>query len=204
VQGFGNVGSVAACGLAYKSGMKIVGLSDHMVSLYDPKGFDVAAADRHVAQHKTLKDFPQGERIAPDDFLTLSCDVLVPAAIERVIHAGNAALLRCRVLAEAANGPTTPEADEILERRREEIFIIPDVLCNAGGVVTSYFEWVQDMQSLFWTEIEMTDRLYRILDNAFVATIKRMKDRNISMRTAAMSIGVERVLAAKRDRGLFP
>ncbi|MEY4299045.1 MAG: Glutamate dehydrogenase, partial [Verrucomicrobiota bacterium] len=121
-----------------------------------------------------------------------------------VIHASNAAQLRCRVLAEAANGPTTPEADVVLDQRRDEIFVLPDVLCNAGGVITSYFEWVQDMQSFFWTDIEMTDRLYRILDSAFVATLKRSKDRNISMRTAAMSIGVERVLAAKRDRGLFP
>lgn len=204
VQGFGNVGSVTACGLAYKSGMKIVGLSDHTVCLYDAKGLDVAAADRHVQEHKTLKDFPQGERVAADDFLTLACDVLVPAAVERVIHASNAARLRCRVLAEAANGPTTPEADEVLDKRRDEIFVIPDVLCNAGGVVTSYFEWVQDMQSFFWSDIEMTDRLYRILDAAFSATIKRSKERKISTRTAAMAIGVERVLEAKRDRGLFP
>ena len=204
VQGFGNVGSVTACGLAYKSGMKIVGLSDHTVCLYDPKGIDVGAADRHVQEHKTLKDFPQGERVAADDCLTLPCDVLVPAAVERVIHASNAARLRCRVLAEAANGPTTPEADEMLDKRRDEIFVIPDVLCNAGGVITSYFEWVQDMQSLFWSDTEMTDRLYRILDTAFSAVIKRSKERNISTRTAAMAIGVERVLEAKRDRGLFP
>jgi glutamate dehydrogenase (NAD(P)+) len=204
VQGFGNVGSVTACGLAYKSGMKVTGLSDHTVCLYDANGLDVAAADRHVQEHKTLRDFAQGERIPADDFLTLPCDVLVPAAVERVIHASNAARLRCRVLAEAANGPTTPEADEVLDKRRDEIFVIPDVLCNAGGVVTSYFEWVQDMQSLFWSDIEMTDRLYRILDAAFSATIKRSKERKISTRTAAMAIGVERVLAAKRDRGLFP
>jgi glutamate dehydrogenase (NAD(P)+) len=204
VQGFGNVGSVTACGLAYKSGMKVTGLSDHTVCLYDPAGLDIAAADRHVQQHKTLENFPQGERIKAEDFLTLPCDVLVPAAIERVIHASNAALLRCRVLAEAANGPTTPEADEVLDKRRDEIFVIPDVLCNAGGVITSYFEWVQDMQSLFWTDIEMTDRLYRILDTAFSAVIKRSKDRNVSTRTAAMAIGIERVLDAKRDRGLFP
>jgi glutamate dehydrogenase (NAD(P)+) len=204
VQGFGNVGSVTACGLAYKSGMKVTGLSDHTVCLYDANGLDVAAADRHVQEHKTLRDFAQGERIPADDFLTLPCDVLVPAAVERVIHASNAARLRCRVLAEAANGPTTPEADEVLDKRWDEIFVIPDVLCNAGGVVTSYFEWVQDMQSLFWSDIEMTDRLYRILDAAFSATIKRSKERKISTRTAAMAIGVERVLAAKRDRGLFP
>ncbi len=204
VQGFGNVGSVTACGLAYKSGMKVTGLSDHTVCLYDPKGLDVAAADKHVQQHKTLQDFPQGERVKADDFLTLRCDVLVPAAVERVIHGTNAALLRCRVLAEAANGPTTPEADEVLDQRRDEIFVIPDVLCNAGGVITSYFEWVQDMQSLFWTDMEMTDRLYRILDTAFTAVIKRSKERNVSTRTAAMAIGIERVLEAKRDRGLFP
>jgi glutamate dehydrogenase (NAD(P)+) len=108
------------------------------------------------------------------------------------------------VLAEAANGPTTPEADELLDQRRGEIFVIPDVLCNAGGVITSYFEWVQDMQSLFWTDIEMTDRLYRILDTAFNAVSKRSKERNVSNRTAAMAIGIERVLEAKRDRGLFP
>jgi glutamate dehydrogenase (NAD(P)+) len=164
----------------------------------------VAAADKHVQEHKTLKDFPQGERIPADDFLTLPCDVLVPAAVERVIHASNAARLRCRVLAEAANGPTTPEADEVLDKRRDEIFVIPDVLCNAGGVITSYFEWVQDMQSLFWSDIEMTDRLYRILDTAFNAVIKRSKERNVANRTAAMAIGIERVLDAKRDRGLFP
>ncbi|MEY3480453.1 MAG: Glutamate dehydrogenase [Verrucomicrobiota bacterium] len=204
IQGFGNVGSVTAGGLAYKSGMKVVGLSDHTVCLYDPQGLDVAAADRHVHEHKTLKDFPRGERIPAEDFLTLPCDVLVPAAVERVIHASNAAQLRCRVLAEAANGPTTPEADEVLDKRRDEIFIIPDVLCNAGGVITSYFEWVQDMQSLFWSDIEMTDRLYRILDTAFSAVIKRSKERKVSNRTAAMAIGVERVLHAKRDRGLFP
>jgi glutamate dehydrogenase (NAD(P)+) len=204
VQGFGNVGSVTACGLAYKSGMKVTGLSDHTVCLYDPNGLDVGAADKHVQEHKTLKDFPHGERIPADDFLTLPCDVLVPAAVERVIHASNAARLRCRVLAEAANGPTTPEADEVLDKRRDEIFVIPDVLCNAGGVITSYFEWVQDMQSLFWSDIEMTDRLYRILDTAFSAVIKRSKERNVATRTAAMAIGVERVLEAKRDRGLFP
>jgi glutamate dehydrogenase (NAD(P)+) len=204
VQGFGNVGSVAACGLAYKSGMKVVGLSDHTVCLYDPAGFDVAAADRHVVEHGTLRDFPQGERVPSDDFLALPCDVLVPAAVERVINAGNVGRLRCRVLAEAANGPTTPEADEVLNARWDEVFVIPDVLCNAGGVIVSYFEWVQDMQSFGWTDIEMTDRLFRILDTAFSATIKRSKERKISTRTAAMSIGIERVMAAKRERGLFP
>ena len=138
VQGFGNVGSVVAGGLAFKSGMKVVGISDHTASIYDPNGIDVAAADRHVAKQGTLSDFGQGERVDPNEFLTLPCDVLVPAAVERVIDENNAGRLRCRLLAEAANGPTTPEADEILNQRWAEIFIIPDILCNAGGVSSRF------------------------------------------------------------------
>jgi len=204
VQGFGNVGSVIAGGLALKSGMKVVGISDHTAAIYDPKGIDVAAADRHAAQHGTLYDFPLGERVDAKEFLTLPCDVLVPAAVERVINEENAGRLRCRVLAEGANGPTTPEADEILNQRWAEIFVIPDILCNSGGVIVSYFEWVQDLQNFFWSDIEITDRLYRILDNAFTAVIKRSKERKIPHRTAALSIGVERVMAARQVRGLFP
>ena len=204
VQGFGNVGSVTAGGLAFKSGMKVVGISDHTASIYDPKGVDVAAADRHVAQHGTLYDFPLGERVDAREFLTLPCDVLVPAAVERVVNEENAGRLRCRILAEAANGPTTPEADEILNERWAEIFVIPDILCNSGGVIVSYFEWVQDLQNFFWADIEITDRLYRILDNAFTAVIKRSKERKIPHRMSALSIGVERVIAARQARGLFP
>ncbi len=204
VQGFGNVGSVTAGGLAFKSGMKVVGISDHTASIYDPKGVDVAAADRHVAQHGTLYDFPLGERVDAREFLTLPCDVLVPAAVERVVNEENAGRLRCRILAEAANGPTTPEADEILNERWAEIFVIPDILCNSGGVIVSYFEWVQDLQNFFWVDIEITDRLYRILDNAFTAVIKRSKERKIPHRMSALSIGVERVIAARQARGLFP
>lgn len=204
VQGFGNVGSVTAGGLAFKSGMKVVGISDHTVALYDPNGLDIAAADRHVAAHGVLRDFPQGERVDPRTFLTLPCDVLVPAAVERVITEENAGQLKCRILAEAANGPTTPDADEILNQRWDEIFVIPDILCNSGGVIVSYFEWVQDLQNFFWSDIETTDRLYRILDTAFSAVIKRAKERKIPHRSAALSIGVERVLAARQARGLFP
>jgi len=204
VQGFGNVGSVTACGLAFRSGMKVIGISDHTVSLYDPKGFDVAAADRYVAERGVLRGFPQGETVDAEEFLTLPCDVLVPAAIERVITEHNAGKLKCRVLAEAANGPTTPEADEILNQRWEELFVIPDILCNAGGVIVSYFEWVQDLQNFFWSDIEITDRLYRILEASFAAVIKRAKDRGIPHRTAAVSLGVEKVLAARKVRGLFP
>ncbi len=204
VQGFGNVGSVTAAGLAYKSGMKVVGLSDHTVALYDPNGLDVAAADRHVAVHGVLEGFEQGERVDPREFLTLPCDVLVPAAVERVITEENAGRLKCRILAEAANGPTTPDADKILDQRWDELFVIPDILCNAGGVIVSYFEWVQDLQNFFWSDVEITDRLYRILETAFTAMVKRSKERRIPHRTAAVSLGVERVLAARQARGLFP
>jgi len=204
IQGFGNVGSVAALGLAYKSGMRIIGLSDASGAFYNPRGIDVGAAVQYVAEHGVLAGFPGAERISADELLTLQCDVLIPAAVERVITEQNAGKLRCRILAEAANGPTTPEADVILNERWNEIFVIPDILCNAGGVVVSYFEWVQGMQSFFWNETEVTDKLFRILEQAFAAMIKRAKEQRIPHRTAAMAIGVERVVAAKQVRGLFP
>jgi glutamate dehydrogenase (NAD(P)+) len=130
--------------------------------------------------------------------------VLVPAAMERVIDAGVAENLKCRVLAEGANGPTTPEADLVLEKRQGEVFLIPDILCNSGGVVVSYFEWVQDLQQLFWEEEEVTRREYAILDRAFDSMVQRARTDKIPHRTAAMAIGVEKVRAAKNTRGLFP
>lgn len=204
IQGFGNVGAVTALGLAYKSGMKITGLSDATCALYNANGIDVAAAERHVEQHGHLAGFDGAEKISPDDLLTLPCDVLVPAAVEGVITGHNAGKLKCRILAEAANGPTTPDADLILAQRWNEIFVIPDILCNAGGVIVSYFEWVQDAQNFFWNETEVTDKLFRILEQAFTAVIKRAREAKIPHRTSAMAIGVERVLAAKKSRGLFP
>lgn len=204
VQGFGNVGSVTACGLAYRSGMKVIGISDQTAAIYNPKGIDIAAADCFAAQHKCLQGFQGGEVIDPAELLTLPCDVLVPAAVERVITKANAGKLRCRILAEAANGPTTPEADAILDQCRDEVFVIPDILCNVGGVVVSYFEWVQDIQNFLWTDTEVIDRLCRILESAFSAVMRRSKERNISHRSSALSIGIERVQAAKRLRGLFP
>jgi glutamate dehydrogenase (NAD(P)+) len=127
----------------------------------------------------------------------------VPAALGRQITEANAGRLQCRILAEAANGPTTPEADEILNQR-PEIFIIPDVLCNAGGVIASYFEWVQDLQSFFWSETEITDKLFRILETAYMHAVTLSRKQNISMRLAALSLGIKRVQEAKRMRGLFP
>lgn len=140
----------------------------------------------------------------PAEILSIPCDVLVPAAVERVIDRRIAGNLSCRILAEGANGPTTPEADRSLERRQEEIFVIPDILRNLGGAVVSYFEWVQDLQRLFWEEEEVMRREYQVLDRAFERVLARSKGENLFNRTAAMGIGVERVRGAKETRGLFP
>jgi glutamate dehydrogenase (NAD(P)+) len=204
VQGFGNVGSVAALALALKTGVKIVGISDATTALYNPNGIDVKAAEQHVLKKGNLRAFDQGDKVDPNEMLTMPCDILVPAAVDRVITDKNAGQLKCRILAEGANGPTTPEADLILEQRWDEVFLIPDILCNAGGVIVSYFEWVQGLQSFLWTEMEVTDKLFRILEHSFGQVIRRAKDHKVSHRTAAMAIGVERVQSAKNARGLFP
>jgi glutamate dehydrogenase (NAD(P)+) len=204
VQGFGNVGSVAALSLALKTGVKVVGLSDATVALYNPKGIDVAKAEQHVIKKGNLRAFDEADRVDPNEMLTMPCDVLVPSAVDRVINKSNAAKLKCRILAEGANGPTTPEADLILNERWDELFVIPDILCNAGGVIVSYFEWVQGLQAFMWTETEVTDKLFRILEHSFTQVIKRAKAHKVSHRTAAMAIGVERVMKAKHSRGLFP
>ena len=204
IQGFGNVGAVTALGLAYKTGMKVIGISDQYGAFHRAEGIDINAADKYMAQHGSLRGFTGADPIAPDDLLTLECDVLVPAAVEAVITERNAGQLRCRILAEGANGPTTPAADRILFERWAEIFVIPDILCNAGGVIVSYFEWVQGLQAFLWNESEVMDRLFRILEQAFIAVTKRARDAKLPHRMAAMAIGVERVLAAKKARGLFP
>ena len=202
VQGFGNVGSVAAQALAER-GLSLVGVSDHTACYADPRGLDVPALLAHVGRHGVLAGFSSELAADPASLLTLPCEVLVPAALERVIDADTAARLRCRVLAEAANGPTTPEADLVLADR-PDVFVIPDILCNAGGVVVSYFEWVQDLQQFFWDEAEVTTRLNHILDRAFAAVMGRVTQARVPHRTAAMALGVERVRAAKQVRGLFP
>jgi glutamate dehydrogenase (NAD(P)+) len=202
VQGFGNVGSVAAGSIA-KFGTKIIAVSDVDGGIYNAKGLDLNAMDDHVALHGSLRGFAEAEPITNAELLTLPCDILVPAALERQITKDNAGKIQCRILAEAANGPTTPEADAILQQR-PEIFIIPDILCNAGGVVVSYFEWVQDLQSFFWTEGEIMDKLYRILETSFMQTFNLSRQKQLTMRTAALSLGIKRVFEAKRQRGLFP
>ncbi len=202
VQGFGNVGSVAAQSLAER-GVKLIGVSDHTACYFDPKGLDVAALSHHLAERGVLSGFSNELSFDPASLLTQPCEILVPAAMERVIDADIATRLQCRILAEGANGPTTPEADEVLNGR-PEIFVIPDILCNAGGVVVSYFEWVQDLQQFFWDEAEVMSRLYHVLDRAFAQVMVRVERDRVPHRTAAMAIGVEKVRGAKRVRGLFP
>jgi glutamate dehydrogenase (NAD(P)+) len=204
VQGFGNVGSVAALSLALKTGVKIVGVSDAYAAIYNPKGLDIKAAEQHVIKKGNLRGFDQGDHIDPKELLLQKCDVLAPCAVDRVINSTNADKLQCRILAEGANGPTTPKADKILDGRWDEIFVIPDILCNAGGVIVSYFEWVQGLQAFMWSETEVTDKLFRILEHSFTQVIRRAKAHKISHRMAAMAIGVERVMKAKATRGLFP
>lgn len=203
VQGFGNVGSYAALEL-HGYGLKVIGVSDHTGALFNAAGLDIPALLRHQQAHGSIAGFSNELAFDPAEILTLPCDVLVPAAMERVIDAAMSARLQCRVLAEGANGPTTPEADLVLDQRRKDIFLIPDVLCNSGGVVVSYFEWVQDLQQLFWEEEEVMRREYQILDRAFDEMVKRARTDGVGHRTAAMAIGVEKVRAAKNTRGLFP
>ncbi|UTD26419.1 Glu/Leu/Phe/Val dehydrogenase [Bradyrhizobium sp. WD16] len=203
VQGFGNVGSIAALEL-YNSGVKVVAVSDHTGARYHAGGLDIPALIAHCARHGNLREAAVELALDPDELLTLPCDVVVPAAMERVIDARTAAALRCRIVAEGANGPTTPEADLILHQRGDEIFLIPDILCNSGGVVVSYFEWVQDLQQLFWEEEEVIRREYQILDRAYDRMMERARRDKVFNRTAAMAMGVERVRGAKNMRGLFP
>ena len=203
VQGFGNVGSVTAQQL-HRFGAKIIGVSDYTGGLHNPQGLDVNKLIDHVTRNGSFEGFVDGcERITNDELLQLECEVLIPAALERQITGKNVGKIRCRVLAEAANGPTTIEADTVL-RQRDDIFLIPDVLCNAGGVIVSYFEWVQDLQSFFWTEAEVNDKLYRQLELAYQQVLQMARKQKLYMRDAALALGISRIAQAKQIRGLFP
>jgi glutamate dehydrogenase (NAD(P)+) len=202
IQGFGNVGSITAHSLA-RYGVKVMAVSDVSGGLFNPGGLDLPELEHHIERTGSMHGFTGGDPISNEALFVIPCDILVPAALERQITEKNAGKIQCRILAEAANGPTTPEADLILDQR-PEIFIIPDILCNAGGVVVSYFEWVQDLQSFFWTETEVMDKLFRILEGAFTQTLQLSRKQKISMRLAALSLGVKRVQEAKQVRGLFP
>ncbi len=202
IQGFGNVGSETA--LALESyGAKISAISDYTGGIYNPKGIDIKKALTFIQYQKVLRDFDGGEPMSNEDLLELKCTVLVPAALERVITVKNAANLKCRVLAEAANGPTTNEADAIIEARGD-IEIIPDVLCNSGGVIVSYFEWLQNLSSFYWSRDEVIVKLNGILDQAKSAVDYQKRKFKFSRRLAALTLGIQRVADAKQSRGLFP
>jgi glutamate dehydrogenase (NAD(P)+) len=201
VQGFGNVGSNAAKFLE-ELGVRVIGISDVLTGIYNPKGVSVTDALNWIDQHRTLQGFPGGEPITNQQLLELPCDILVPAAMQNQITVENAAKIQCKILAEGANGPTTLDADEILNAR--DIFVIPDILANAGGVTVSYFEWVQDTQNLSWTLDEINSRLYKIMSDSFARTAKRSRDQKLDMRTSALIEGIQRVTEAKLLRGLFP
>lgn len=200
VQGFGNVGSVAAKELA-AIGVKVIGISDHTGGFYDQKGLPMERMLDYASKNRDLGGCPYGERISNAELLELDCDILVPAALGMQITENNAAKLKCRILAEGANGPTTPEADEII--KDSEIFVLPDVLANAGGVIVSYFEWVQDLQNFFWTEDEVNQKLKQILTRAYDAVLRMSQKEKVSMRLAALMIGIQRVARAMLWRGLY-
>jgi glutamate dehydrogenase (NAD(P)+) len=201
VQGFGNVGSVV-CQEFHQRGIRVVAVGDRYGAIRNPRGLDIPALAHHVAGGKLLRDFPAAEPLPSDELLTTPCTILVPAALERVISQKNAGQLRCRILAEAANGPTTPDADAILAD--SDMYIIPDVLCNAGGVTVSYFEWVQDMQQWLWTADQVNDKLRELMQRAFGRVRQFAKDRRLTNRTAALSLGVEKIAKEKLARGLYP
>lgn len=202
IQGFGNVGAETALALR-EHGVRVVGVSDISGGWHNPAGLDLDSALSHVAGRGVLAGWRGGDAVGAEELLALPCTVLAPAALERVITPDVARRLRCRVLAEAANGPTTNDADAVLEERGD-IEIIPDILCNTGGVVVSYFEWVQDLQSLFWTRAEVLGRLGVIIDRAREAVEAQRARLGCSRRMAALTLGIGRVAEAKASRGLFP
>jgi glutamate dehydrogenase (NAD(P)+) len=201
IQGFGNVGSHLARLLA-DAGAVVIAVSDSSGGLYNANGLDVGSVLAHKQETGALAGFRGAEAISNEELLTLECDVLAPCALEQVIHAGNAAQVRASLVLEGANGPTTPAADEILEERG--VLVLPDVLANAGGVVVSYFEWVQGLQEYFWKESEVNAKLNDIVTRAFEETWATHEAKRVSVRLAAYGLAVERVAEATTIRGLYP
>jgi len=201
VQGFGKVGRGAARLLAY-DGMSVVAVSDVFGAIHNPAGLDIPAVERHVDATGSVVGFPGAVAIAGDDLLTLELDLLVPAAVEGVIHAGNAGEVRARIVVEGANGPLTTDADKVLADRG--ILVVPDILANAGGVVVSYFEWVQANQAYWWDEEEINTRLVERMTRAWQDVVTYSGERGLTLRTAATCMSVERVYRAHQMRGLYP
>jgi glutamate dehydrogenase (NAD(P)+) len=201
VQGFGNVGSIAAR-TAYEMGMTVIAVTDVTGGVYNPKGIDIPALITHLNNTRSVTGFPEADSISNAELLALEVDVLIPAALENQITSLNANQVKCKVLAEGANGPTTPDADDIINNNG--IFIIPDILCNGGGVVVSYLEWVQDLQSFFWEEVEINKQLERHVVNAFKRVLEEAKCLKIDNRTAAQVLAIRRVAEATLIRGIYP
>ncbi len=201
VQGFGNAGSIGAK-LLVEDGANLVAASDSQGGIYNPKGLDIRSILAYKGEHGTLVGFPNAEQVTNQQLLELPCDILIPAALENQINADNATRIQAKIIAEAANGPTTPEADKVLFDRG--IFLLPDILANAGGVTVSYFEWVQDLQSFFWSEEETNKRLLQIMTRAFDDVYALAQEKKVAMRTAAYILAVGRVAEASKIRGIYP
>jgi glutamate dehydrogenase (NAD(P)+) len=201
VQGFGQVGSYLALFL-HQEGAIVTAISDSATALYNPKGIDVPAAFAYKREHRTLAGLRDAEAITNEELVLLDVDVLAPCALEQVITGRNADGVRASVICEGANGPVTPEADAILEDKG--VLILPDVLANAGGVVVSYFEWVQGLQEYFWKESEINAKLNDIVSRAFEETWETAQTRGVPMRVAAYGVGVQRVAEAIMTRGIYP
>ncbi|MBI5756453.1 MAG: Glu/Leu/Phe/Val dehydrogenase [Nitrospirae bacterium] len=201
VQGFGNVGSIAARFLS-ETGIKVIGVSDSTCGIYNSRGLDIQDVIAYKKDRHTLEGYPDGEMISNEELLELECTILVPSALSGQITEDNAGRLRCRMVVEGANNPTTREGDEVLKEMG--IFVVPDILANSGGVIVSYFEWVQDLQKYFWKEREINERLQEIIITAFNRVIRFSVSENIVMRRASMSIAIKRLADAHLARGLYP
>ncbi len=201
IQGFGNVGAISAK-LLYDLGVKVIAVSDSRAAIVSQSGLDIPAVLEYKAKHGTLEGYPEADPISNAELLELPCDILIPAALENQITAANADKIKARLIAEGANGPITPDADLILFDKG--IMVLPDILANAGGVTVSYFEWVQGLQQLFWTEREVNARLEGVMITAFQEALKIALERKVSMRTATYLVAVDRVAQATLTRGIYP
>lgn len=201
VQGFGNVGSYSAL-LLEELGCRVIAVSDVFGGILNPKGIPIRALMDHVKKTRSVVGFPEADPVSNEELLEIPCDILVPAALEGQITQENAARIRPRIITEGANGPTSPEADRILHENG--VFLVPDILANAGGVTVSYFEWVQDLQSFFWTESEINARLEQVMVTSFAAVNQMAQSRHIDLRTAGYMLAINRVAEATRIRGIYP
>jgi glutamate dehydrogenase (NAD(P)+) len=201
IQGFGNVGGIAAR-LFHEAGAKVIAIQDHKASIQNANGLNIPALMEYSLKNGSIQGYAEASEISKDDFWQIESEFLIPAALENQITKDNANQIRTKILVEGANGPTTPEADDILHQNG--VLVMPDVVANAGGVTVSYFEWVQDFSSFFWTEDEINQRLVRVMTEAFLAIWQVAQDKKISMRTAAFVVACTRILQARELRGLYP